>query len=105
MKREIAQPRISDIVQRVLYNIVSTNETVSASASDLMNIICMSYSPPVLLKVLSEFLMKDTLKLKVVIATLEVLVVLLKEDQEFCQNNANVLETCIRITEIIEENA
>ena len=49
--------------------------------------------------------MKDTLKLKVVIATLEVLVVLLKEDQEFCQNNANVLETCIRITEIIEENA
>ena len=43
VKSEIAQPRLGDIIRKVLSNIVSTNEQVSSSASDLMNIICMNY--------------------------------------------------------------
>ncbi len=104
VKSEFVEPRLGEIIPKVLSNIIMNNEQVSTSASDLMNIVCMSYRPQILLKFLSEFLMRENTRLKVVIATLEVLVVLLKEDDEFCQNNANVLETCIRITEIIEEN-
>lgn len=51
----------------------------------------------------------DTLKeqkrnLKVVTAALEVLVVLLKDDVEYCQKNANVLELALKIVELLEGN-
>jgi len=36
-----------------------------------------------------------------VTAALEVLVVLLKEDVEYCQKNANVLETSLKIVELL----
>jgi hypothetical protein len=39
--------------------------------------------------------------MKVIIAALEVLVVLLKDDVEYCAKNANVLETCLKIVEIL----
>jgi hypothetical protein len=42
--------------------------------------------------------------LKVITASLEVLVVLLKDDQEYCLKNANVLETCLKIVELLELN-
>lgn len=42
--------------------------------------------------------------LKVVTAGLEVLVVLLKDDIEYCLKNANVLETCLKIVELLEVN-
>jgi hypothetical protein len=42
--------------------------------------------------------------LKIIIAALEVLVVLLKDDVEYCNKNANVLETCLKIVEILEDN-
>jgi hypothetical protein len=51
----------------------------------------------------------DTLKekkrnLKVVTATLEVLVVLLKDDTDYCQKNANVLELSLKILDLLESN-
>ena len=51
----------------------------------------------------------DTLKesktnLKIVTASLEVLVVLLKDDLDYCTKNANVLETCLKIVELLEAN-
>lgn len=42
--------------------------------------------------------------LKVITASLEVLVVLLKDDQEYCHKNANVLETCLKIVELLDGN-
>lgn len=41
---------------------------------------------------------------KIITACLEVLVVLLKDDYEYCRKNANVLETCLKIIEILEKN-
>jgi hypothetical protein len=38
----------------------------------------------------------------VITASLEVLVVLLKDDYEYCMKNANVLETCLKIIELLE---
>jgi hypothetical protein len=51
----------------------------------------------------------DTLKeqrrnLKVITAALEVLVVLLKDDVDYCQKNANVLELALKIVELLEGN-
>lgn len=51
----------------------------------------------------------DTLKehrknLKVITAALEVLVVLLKDDVDYCQKNANVLELVLKIIELLEAN-
>lgn len=42
--------------------------------------------------------------MKVVTATLEVLVVLLKDDMEYCVKNANVLELCLKILELLMSN-
>lgn len=41
---------------------------------------------------------------KVVTASLEVLVVLLGDDADYCQKNANVLETCLKIIELLDSN-
>jgi hypothetical protein len=41
---------------------------------------------------------------KIITAALEVLVVLLKDDEEYCSKNANVLETILKIIEILELN-
>ncbi len=42
--------------------------------------------------------------MKVITAALEVLVVLLKDDVEYCQKNANVLELALKIVELLEAN-
>ena len=43
-------------------------------------------------------------KIKIAIASLEVLVVLLKEDSTYSGNNKNVLETVLVVTDILDEN-
>ena len=42
---------------------------------------------------------------KIVIATLEVMACLIKDDEKYCGKNANVLETSLKITEILENNS
>jgi len=49
-----------------------------------------------------DVLKENTENFKVITAALEVLVVLLKEDYEYCHKNANVLETCLKIVELLE---
>lgn len=51
-----------------------------------------------------DILKEHTKNLKVITAALEVLVVLLKDDLEYCAKNANVLETCLKIVELLETN-
>jgi hypothetical protein len=52
--------------------------------------------------ILMDVLREQKSNLKIITASLEVLVVLLKDDFEYCQKNANVLETCLKIVELLE---
>ena len=49
-----------------------------------------------------DVLREQKKNLTVITASLEVLVVLLKDDYEYCMKNANVLETCLKIVELLE---
>lgn len=51
-----------------------------------------------------DILREHKTNLKIITAALEVLVVLLKDDLDYCQKNANVLETCLKILELLESN-
>lgn len=48
-----------------------------------------------------DLLKEHKANLKILTASLEVLVVLLKDDNEYCNKNANVLETCLKIVELL----
>jgi len=88
-----------------MVNMVSTYEEVSTSSSDLMNIICYLSKPTDIILILMGDILKDHKSdVKIVIAALEVLVVLLRDDVEYCQKNANVLETCLKIVELLQDN-
>lgn len=73
---------------------VSPVEAVSATSSDLINFICMHSKASDIVLILMDILKDHKNNFKVVTASLEVLVVLLRDDFEYCQKNANVLETC-----------
>lgn len=83
---------------------VSPVETVSSSSSDLINIICLYSNPADLVLIIMDILKDQKRNLKVVTAALEVLVVLLRDDIEYCVKNANVLETSLKIIELLETN-
>jgi hypothetical protein len=83
---------------------VNYNEQVSVLSSDLINIICMNSNASDIVLILMDILKEQKRNLKIITATLEVLVVLLKDDQEYCQKNANVLETTLKIIELLEGN-
>lgn len=51
-----------------------------------------------------DILKEQKSNLKVIVASLEVLVVLLRDDFEYSSKNANVLETCLKIVELLESN-
>lgn len=51
-----------------------------------------------------DMLKDNKSNLKIITAALEVLVVLLKDDSEYCNKNANVLETCLKIVELLENS-
>lgn len=51
-----------------------------------------------------DILKEQKKNLKVIIAALEVLVVLLRDDFDYCSKNANVLETSLKIVELLEMN-
>lgn len=57
-----------------------------------------------LVLIIMDVLKEQKYNLKVVTASLEVLVVLLRDDQEYCMKNPNVLETCLKIVELLEAN-
>ncbi len=84
---------------------VSSNEDVSTSSSDLINYICMGSKCSDIVLILMDMLKEHKHNMKVITATLEVLVVLLKDDFEYCHKNANVLETCLKIVELLEANS
>ena len=53
-----------------------------------------------------EVLNTHATNIKVVTAALEVLVVMLKNDEgSYCNKNANVMETCIKIIELLQINS
>ena len=52
-----------------------------------------------------DILKEQKKNLKVIIAALEVLVVLLRDDYDYCGKNANVLETSLKIVELLEMNS
>ena len=87
-----------------MINMISPDEGVSGSSSDLINIICQTSKPSDIILILMDILKDNKSHLTVVIAALEVLVVLLRDDFDYCNKNANVLETCLKIVEIIQEN-
>lgn len=49
-----------------------------------------------------DILKEQKKNLKIITASLEVLVVLLKDDVIYCQKNANVLETILKIIDLLE---
>jgi hypothetical protein len=51
-----------------------------------------------------DILKEHKKNLKIITASLEVLVVLLRDDVEYQAKNANVLETCLKIIELLESN-
>lgn len=79
-------------------------EAVSTSSSDLINLICLYSKPADIILIIMDILKEKKDDHKVITASLEVLVVLLGDDVEYCQKNANVLETCLRIVELLETN-
>jgi len=83
---------------------VEDSEALSGSSSDLINAICLYYDQEYLISIIVNALLGKQKNIKVITAALEVLVVLLKEDQKYCLNNANVLETSLKVTEILEEH-
>mmetsp|Transcript_32457 Transcript_32457/g.23988 ORF Transcript_32457/g.23988 Transcript_32457/m.23988 type:complete len:150 (+) Transcript_32457:371-820(+) len=88
-----------------MLNMVSSDEGVCSSSSNLMNAICHLSRPSEIVLILMDILREHRQQLKVVIAALEVLVVLLKEENDYCNKNANVLETCLKIVEILQDNS
>jgi hypothetical protein len=88
-----------------MLNMISLDEDVSTSSSDLINLICHISKPTDIVLILMDILKDHKSHLKVIIAALEVLVVLLKDDVEYCVKNANVLETCLKIVEILQDNS
>ena len=83
---------------------VSNDEAVSTSSSDLINLICLYTKPADIILIIMEVLKDKKDNLKVITASLEVLVVLLKDDRDYCLKNANVLETSLKIVELLETN-
>lgn len=81
---------------------ISPVEAVSVTSSDLINFICMHSKASDIVLILMDILKDHKSNFKVVTAALEVLVVLLRDDYEYCQKNANVLETCLKIVELLE---
>jgi hypothetical protein len=69
-------------------------EAVSTSSSDLINLICLYSKPSDIILIIMDILKDQKDNHKVVTASLEVLVVLLGDDVDYCIKNANVLETC-----------
>ena len=67
--------------------------------------ICHVSKPSEIVLILMDILKDHKSNVKVIIAALEVLVVLLKDDNDYCLKNANVLETCLKIVEILQENS
>ena len=63
---------------------VSPVETVSVTSSDLINFICMHSKPSDIVLIIMDILKDHKNNFKVVTASLEVLVVLLKDDYEYC---------------------
>jgi hypothetical protein len=55
--------------------------------------------------ILMDVLREHRRDLQLVTATLEVLVVLLKDDTHYSSKNANVLETTLKIVELLEGNS
>ena len=84
-----------------MLNMISLDDDVSTSSSDLISVICQVSKASEIVLILMDILKDHKSHLKVIIAALEVLVVLLKDDFEYCNKNANVLETCIKIVEIL----
>lgn len=83
---------------------VSQNEQVSVLSSDLINIICQYSDPAEIVLIIMDILKEQKKNLKIITASLEVLVVLLKDDMVYCQKNANVLETTLKIIELLEHS-
>lgn len=63
------------------------------------------YPGIVLVPLIVKHIKDNKRNVKTVTAALEVLVVLLKEDHQFCGHNANVMEAVITVAENLEENS
>lgn len=63
---------------------VSPVEAVSVTSSDLINFICMHSKASDIVLILMDILKDHKSNFKVVTASLEVLVVLLRDDFEYC---------------------
>lgn len=63
---------------------VSFSEQVSILSSDLINMICLHSNASDIVLILMDVLREHKDNLQIVTATLEVLVVLLKDDVEYC---------------------
>lgn len=51
-----------------------------------------------------DILREQKTNLKIIIATLEVMACLIKDDDRYCAKNANVFETILKLIEILEVN-
>lgn len=67
--------------------------------------ICIKSDASEIVLILMDVLKEESKNLQLITATLEVLVVLLKDDMDYCQKNANVLETTLKIVELLEANS
>lgn len=63
---------------------VSPIESVSSTSSDLMNLICLYQKSSEIIVILMDILKDQKQNTKIITASLEVLVVLLKDDLEYC---------------------
>lgn len=83
---------------------MSSNEQISVLSSDIINVICLQQNASDIVLILMDLLKDKKSNPVIVTAALEVLVVLLKDDMDYCQKNANVLETTLKIVELLQHN-
>ncbi|CDW80330.1 clip-associated protein [Stylonychia lemnae] len=103
-KHTLVDKYLDSMIPTLLQNMVGLSEQVSILSSDLINIICLQQNASDIVLILMDLLREQSVNHKIVTAALEVLVVLLKDDQEYCNKNANVLETTLKIVELLETN-
>lgn len=70
----------------------------------MINVICLQQNASDIVLILMDLLRENKSNPVIVTAALEVLVVLLKDDSEYCSKNANVLETTLKIIELLQSN-
>eukprot|EP00347_Sterkiella_histriomuscorum_P017130 403350553 len=103
-KPSLVDKYLDQIIPMLLQNMVNHNEQISIQSSDIINVICLQQNASDIVLILMDLLKENISNPVIATAALEVLVVLLKDDQEYCQKNANVLETTLKIVELLQHN-